>query len=176
MRNAARGFTLLEILVVLVIVSIMVSVVTLSVGSNPVRDLDREARRLMALVDLASQEAILGGRELAVDFSRESYRFASFDHETEEWLSLDDDEHFYLRELPENMELIAYVEEEQNTDPDAAVNPLVDEEALDSNRIYLLSSGEMTPFEARIKLEDGPSYLVSGDMLGTLSLKLPGEE
>lgn len=174
--RAARGFTLLEILVVLVIVSIMVSVVTLAVGTNPVRDLDREARRFMALIDLASQDAILGGRELAVDFSNEGYRFSVFDIETEAWQQLDDDEHLYPRELPENMALIAYVDDEETPDPNAGENPLVGEEGIGANRVYLLSSGEMTPFEANIKLDDGPSYTVTGDMLGSLELKLPGEE
>ncbi len=174
--RAQRGFTLLEILVVLVIVSILVSVVTLTVTTNPVRDLDREARRLMALVDLASQQAILSGRELAVDFSGEGYRFSVFDADEAKWLPMDDDEQLFPRELPENMELVAYVDNDETVDPDAGDNPLSGDEELNANRVYLLSSGEMTPFEASIQLEDGPHYTISGDMLGSLELKLPEDE
>ena len=57
MTTLPRGFTLLEIMVVLVLVGIITSFALLSVGGGPRERLAEEARRLAALVELHQQEA-----------------------------------------------------------------------------------------------------------------------
>ena len=54
------GFTLLEMMVVVVIIGIIMSFATLSIGGGDRRadELKREAQRFMALLELASSEAI----------------------------------------------------------------------------------------------------------------------
>ncbi|MBN3818736.1 prepilin-type N-terminal cleavage/methylation domain-containing protein, partial [Paraburkholderia sp. Se-20369] len=66
-RNAlrARGFTLLEMLVVLVIAGLLVSLASLSLTRNPRTDLREEAQRLALLFETAGDEAQVRARPIA---------------------------------------------------------------------------------------------------------------
>ncbi|HJU99659.1 GspH/FimT family pseudopilin [Noviherbaspirillum autotrophicum] len=72
---AARGFTLLELLVVLVIAGIMLGVVTLTALPNPQRALQDDAQRVALLMQLARDEAIVRNRPVAFEAGPERYRF-----------------------------------------------------------------------------------------------------
>ena len=64
-RSSTRGFTLLELLVVLVILAVIAATAVLSVGTLGSDDqIDREARRLVALLQLATEESLFSGRDL----------------------------------------------------------------------------------------------------------------
>ncbi|ALP54304.1 hypothetical protein Tel_14765 [Candidatus Tenderia electrophaga] len=164
--DAQRGFTILELLVVLLIIGIVVSLATLSVGGNETRVLRDEAQRLSALLELAAQDAILNARELALEVDEEAYRFVQYNVEDETWQTLADDV-FRPRELPPGIELNAVVEGQQ---PEAGKFG-----ETEATRIFILSSGEMTPFTLTLKRVDGPSYELAGDMLGGLILEGPRE-
>ena len=72
-----KGFTLIEIMVVIVIIGVVVSFITLAInngGSTPQLQ-QEEAQRLASLLTLANQEAILQAKELGVAFTSEGYRF-----------------------------------------------------------------------------------------------------
>lgn len=60
-RHAARGFTLLELLVVLVIVAMISSVVVLSLRDGLATQLEREGERLGALLEGARAQARASG-------------------------------------------------------------------------------------------------------------------
>jgi general secretion pathway protein H len=70
------GFSLIEILVVIVIIGIVMSIAMLSItlagGDNQLRD---EAQRIMSLVEVARDESLLQGREFGLEFMQDSYRF-----------------------------------------------------------------------------------------------------
>ena len=163
-RQAAGqgGFTILELLVVLVIIGIVVSLATLSVGGNESRALRDEAQRLGALLALATQEAILNAQELALEVEPRSYRFLVYDGEQwqpyEDWV-------FRPRELPQHMALSAVVEGQRPEEGAFGET--------EATRIWILSSGEMSPFTLTLALEQGPSYELTGNMLGELSLQRP---
>jgi general secretion pathway protein H len=163
-----QGFTLLELLVVLLIIGIVVSLATLSVGGNENRALHDEAQRLSALLDLASQESVLNGREMALQVDEQGYEFLIYDDDKQEWTPLEDDEVLRPRELPEDMQISAVVEGQQPEEGKFGQTQ--------ASRIWILSSGEMSPFTLSIKLKDGAVYELHGDMLGALTLKQPGAE
>jgi general secretion pathway protein H len=73
----SRGFTLLELLVVLVIAAIMTAMISMAVASAPGRDLRFEAERLSQLLALAREEAQVRGKAIRFETSVESYRFLS---------------------------------------------------------------------------------------------------
>jgi general secretion pathway protein H len=64
------GFTLLELLVVVVLISITVALVNLSARIDPERVARTEARRLSILVDHAVYESVVSGRPVAVGLGR----------------------------------------------------------------------------------------------------------
>ncbi len=73
MTGPARGFTLLEVMVVLVLIGIITSLALLSVGGGPKERLAEEGQRLAALIQLHQQEATLSGDSRGVRFSRTGY-------------------------------------------------------------------------------------------------------
>ena len=80
-RARARGFTLLELLVVTVIVAVMVALAgaQLARGTGDlVRD---DSERLAVMLQAARQEAILQGRVFAFGAARDSYRFLRLDRD-----------------------------------------------------------------------------------------------
>lgn len=73
-RPADRGFTLLELLIVVAVLGIVVTFVVLSVGSGHGRALDDAAARLLATASLVEQESILRRQPLGISFYRNAYR------------------------------------------------------------------------------------------------------
>lgn len=74
-RAAAHGFTLVELLVVLVLVGVLLAVVTLNVGGGADRALRFEAERLAQLMTLAREEAQVGGQPLRLMATADRYAF-----------------------------------------------------------------------------------------------------
>ncbi|MDR5855919.1 GspH/FimT family pseudopilin [Caballeronia sp. LZ062] len=86
-RNA--GFTLLEMLVVLVIAGLLVSLASLQLTRNPRTDLNEEAQRLALLFESAGDEAQVRARPIAWQPVEGGFRF---DIRTEDgWRPLRDD-------------------------------------------------------------------------------------
>ena len=74
-KGRSVGFTLIEIMVVLVIGSILAAVVAFSAVPSPGRALRFEADRLTQLLALAREEAQVRGRSIRFEANTESYRF-----------------------------------------------------------------------------------------------------
>ncbi len=83
------GFTLLEMLVVLVIAGLLVSLVSLQLTRNPHTDLNEEAQRLALLFESAGDEAQVRAQPIAFQLLDGGFRF---DIQTEDgWRPLRDD-------------------------------------------------------------------------------------
>jgi len=80
----ATGFSLIEILVVIVILAVTAAAVTLAVGDVGERRLARDAERLQALLGYACEQAELSGRQIGLSLDRDGYRFSRADHA--DWL------------------------------------------------------------------------------------------
>jgi general secretion pathway protein H len=69
------GFTLLELLVVLVIMGIMLGAVSINSMQSVRQRLQTDAQRVSILLQLAREEAIVRNRPTAFEASREGYQF-----------------------------------------------------------------------------------------------------
>jgi general secretion pathway protein H len=158
-----RGFTLIELMVVLVIVGVILTFVALSAGGDSrAEEMEREARRLLALLELASEEAVLRNEQLAVRFGESDYEFMILDQG--QWTPLSDDRPLRPRELPPGVRL--RLELEDNPPPS-----LVAEDS-ESPQVFLLSSGEMTPFILTFSAEETEkNFVVKASLLGRLELE-----
>ncbi len=173
----ASGFTLIEILVVVVIVGIVMTVAILSLSlAGDDRPMRREARRFMSLVDVAQDEALMQGREFGLELMTDSYRFVEYDPIGNQWSEIFGDDQLRLRQLPEQMVFELFLEDRQiSLDVEAAEMQDNDDNAsfrgIDhyTPHILIFSSGDRTPFELRIvRLLDDQSVVLQGDLLGKI--------
>jgi general secretion pathway protein H len=74
-RHQPRGFTLLELLVVMVIAGIMLGMVSFNAMPNDQQALQGEAQRIALLMQLARDEAIVRNRPIAFEAEASRYRF-----------------------------------------------------------------------------------------------------
>ena len=100
----ARGFTLLEMLVVLVVASIMLSVVTLNLLPNAQTVLREESQRLALLMENGAMSSQAGGQPLAWSGTGSSYRFWMRTKEGE-WVRIERDNLLHPRTLPKTVRI-----------------------------------------------------------------------
>lgn len=171
----ARGFTLLEVLVVVFIIGVLVSLALLSVNDRGADDrLQREARRLDALLEIAGEEAILFGVELGFELTRDGYRFLRLD--TGGWTPVNGgNSPLRPRRLAEGVTLRLIREDEKRRrlagggDDDEDGGPRPD--------LLFLSSGEITPFELSMTASGAQSrYRYEGALTGKLEMHRIAEE
>lgn len=74
MRRRCRGFTLLELMIVLVLVGVLLSMVTFAVGANPARAARQDGEAIVRLVQQLRDRAVLEGVEYGVRLSTDGYR------------------------------------------------------------------------------------------------------
>ena len=72
-----RGFTLLELLVVIVLIAVATAIISLNAVPDPRQALTEQARRLGLLLTLASDEARLRTEPIAWEGDLSGYRFVS---------------------------------------------------------------------------------------------------
>jgi len=96
------GFTLIEMLVVLVVISTLLGLV--SVNAQPgARDLlQLEAERLAQIMELAAEESRISGKSIAWTADGSGYRFWRLDAD-DEWLEIRDSDLLRARSLPPGM-------------------------------------------------------------------------
>lgn len=170
-RFKAKGFTLIEILVVVFVIGIVLTFASLSMNNSDSRVLEEEAKRLMALMRLGSQQAVLESQELAIVFKDQGYEFEQIAEN--KWLPLQDD---LLRrhQFPEQVEFELEMEGElllQN-----AISADDKEKDAQDPRIFLLSSGEMSAFTITLKNNKEQTLSLVGNESGEIQLQTPKDE
>ncbi len=184
-RSPQPGFTLIEILVVIVVIGIIVSIGMLSLGVlGDDRHLRREAFRIGSLLEVAQDEAVMQGREFGLEVMLTSYRFVEFDPFQRLWAEVQTDDVFRARQLPDGIEfdllledksILLEIDAEDLSDPDAKDNSNSRDEF--SPHILIFSSGDSTPFQLRIlDRERDYSVILTGDLVGSIEVMTESEK
>ena len=127
--NACRsgGFTLAEILVVLIVIGIAAGLTYAQLDVDPRQTLEREGRRFAGALEHAALLAQWKNQTLGVSANGGAYRFwrrgSQSDGEGERWLALSDDDVLAPRALPASMIAMPRLYAGQPV-PDEAVLPL----------------------------------------------------
>jgi general secretion pathway protein H len=168
MRN--KGFTLVEILVVVVIMAVVISLTVLSVNSTG-RDsqLDEESRRIEGLVGLLHERALLEGRDFGMRIEPTAYEFVMYDTRIDRWMPFDQEHEFRKRDLPKGVSFQLMLDS-QIVVIKAVDHNLSSDQAPPAPQVAIAASGEGTPFRLTL-LRDAThaQASVDGDALGKIS-------
>lgn len=176
-KRQSRGFTLIEILVVIVIVGTVLSIVVLSTGIIPDdEEILTERTRITALLETVQDEAMMQGREFGLEIMTSAYRFVEFDPLTRQWMEVPNDELYRLRELPEGIEFELYIDDKRiqlNSDPKKFKDPngmnLTAATQTFVPHLYIFASGEASAFELRLHRPlTRKEIIMRGDILGEI--------
>lgn len=167
-RRTQAGFTLIEMLVVVLIIGVVMSFVSLSLNpSGPADRMDTDARRLDALARTAADDAILYGREIGLDITRNGYRFLRLGDDGWQVINVPDSP-LRARELSEGV-VLSLVERDENAPRLAAGSD--DEDAV-RPEAFFLSSGEAVPFALEISARGVDHFFrLTGEANGTLAME-----
>jgi general secretion pathway protein H len=166
----SKGFTLVEILVVVTIIAVVISITVLSMNTTG-RDsqLDEESRRIEGLVGLLHDRALLEGRDFGLRLEPAAYEFVVYDPRRDRWMMMDQDREFRHRELPKGVSF------QLQLDSQTVVLKPIDRNFSSDNpppnpQVAIAASGEGTPFRL-ILLRDTTQAkaAVDGDALGKVS-------
>jgi general secretion pathway protein H len=181
--RAAGGFTLLEVLMVVLVVGILSSVVVLGIGSGGAgRHLPEEGQRLAALIEQAANEAVMQNQEYGLRVTDRGYGFLCLDEAKQRWRACNDDI-FRERELPEGLELrlvragtIKGLPSEEKDGDDRQRRQEEGDEPRITPDIFLLSSGETSAASIELRVVEDPDQRseVSLDEVGRVSLEGAG--
>jgi general secretion pathway protein H len=148
----ASGFTLLEVLVVVVILAVLVSLVTVRIAPDSRQSLREEATRLAAVLGHAHDEAVVTGAALAWQPDANGYRFVRRDPDRV-WRAVDGDAALRARAFAAGVQLAAVETPERTTNatpaivilPTGASGPFRITLALESHRVRVTSDGRGRP-------------------------------
>jgi general secretion pathway protein H len=137
-RCAARGFTLLELLIVLVIAGILLGMIAFNAMPGERQALQNEAQRLASLMQLARDEAIVRNRPIAFEAEGERYRFLIRDGQ--KWTAVTEDE--MLRERQFERYPLTLTMSPPVADPDQPLRIVFGREPVDKPFLLTLSAGD----------------------------------
>lgn len=165
-----KGFTLIEILLVIVVIGFMVTAVQINFSANkPLAKLEQEAARFASVFNLAAEYGLLNNIELGLFIQNGQYQFVGFDGVR--WSPLPDNQALANHQIPENMEIILSFDDLPIEEPTLINRELFepDDDTLEEMReqqdneeekpliipqVYLLSGGDITPFSVEFSLTD----------------------
>lgn len=133
------GFTLLEVLVVVVFLAVLVSLATVRLAPDPRQSLREEATRLAAVLDHAHDEAIVTGVVFAWQPDANGYRFVRRDPDRV-WRAVDRDAALRARTFATGVQLANVETPERTTNATPA--------------IVILPTGTSGPFRITLALDD----------------------
>jgi type II secretion system protein H len=133
MARAQRGFTLIEIMVVVVIIGILVIGAILSLGATGKDSgLEQERDRLAALIAYGRERGAMLTLEYGIRCGQHGYRFAFYDNRLMQWTPESVDDTLRLRRLPAGLQFRLLIEGKQI---------VLDDKALQTNPSAALPAG-----------------------------------
>ena len=184
MNNKAQGFTLIEMMLVIVLIGLMASVVQYSAGGDQQEALlKKTSLRFAAVFDVAAEYSMLNNVELGLYVDKTSYQFLAYDGTR--WTDVGDNDLLVTTPLPEGVKIKLELEDLPIDEPLLFDPQQYDEDSLFANegdlfdeaeesdndegkqgkkkkkripQVYILSGGDLTPFSLTFYLSEELSY------------------
>ena len=176
LRGEESGFTFIEVFIVMAIIAILAGTVVLhSIGTDHDRNLQTEAERLAALIELARTEAMSRNESWGLFVREKQYGFKIYDEVNGVWQAPLKTT-FRVRDAPPDIAFSLRVEELPRSDdafdpfPEASEPPKKEQirdarGKKDTNipRVLILASGEQTPFLIGVEMRGHTPWSVASD-------------
>jgi len=162
----SRGFTLIELMVVIVIIGLVAAGALLSLGGTG-RDsqLERERDRLTALIDYVRERATLQTVEYGLRCQQGGYQFVMYDSRQSLWAEDPLDESLRARTLPAGLAIGLSVEGKKIVLPPPKTTKKGEIDL--TPQLMLFSNGDLTPFKLTLeRTGTGHSTEISSDKQG----------
>ncbi len=182
-----KGFTLLEVLVVIALIGLIISSVQFNFsGKRPEDTLKRVSHQFTALFENAANYGLLNNVELGLYIDKNSYRFLGYDGI--KWNEIAQQDWLARQELPEGVTLTLRLDDLPIEEPllfDSSVftekneeflsYQSVDEDTVQEKKflpqVYMLSGGDITPFSLTFHFNEEASLY---DDLSELGYRVTG--
>ncbi|EAS40806.1 type II secretion system protein GspH [Photobacterium profundum] len=186
MKKRVAGFTLIEMMLVLVLLATSAVAVIISLPESKEDKVKDEAARFHQLVQLLGEDALLNGVDYGIRIERHRYQFLELTRN--DWQPIKESKFFTEVDVGEDINLRVEIGGYSWQDKDRLFKPgsLFDEdmfaEQTDKNKIkppqvVVMASGEYTPFTLDFEVDGQNQFWhVQADELGQLFLLHPGEE
>ncbi|MGF1911677.1 type II secretion system minor pseudopilin GspH [Vibrio kasasachensis] len=188
-----KGFTLLEVLLVVALLAVTVTVVVFSLPNNQRDEANLQARSLWHRLQLLNEEALLSGRNFGLRVDEENSRYYLQQLDEKGWKALVLDRIPYETQFQKNVSVKFSLGGSIWQDQARLFNPsslfdetmfaeaeLEEKKILPQPEVFFMSSGEVTPFSIAIypsnsEIEQS-AWLVVAKENGQIILLAPGEQ
>jgi general secretion pathway protein H len=169
----ARGFTLLELMIVVFVIGLVTAGVVISFsGENRDEQLEREADRLDALFDYVREQAELQTRDYGFRINRRGYSFVVFDVLANQWRPAEEDDALRERPFPAGIETEVVVEGRKVV-LEAKKKDIEDY----MPQVMIFSNGDISSFEVSLHRDEDREARarIYSDESGNVNLLQPGQ-
>ncbi len=183
--NHQRGFTIIEILFVMVIIALTANLVVYSIDDSQEEELEQAALALQTSINFASEYAILNQKQLGLYVDDNKYEFLTY--ADQKWQPLDEAEGILKAKEFAPPFLLTLNQEDLPWAQDSLLNEVDwkqllgvdDDDFLELQKmtipqVMILSSGEISPFQIRLELqspdEELVPYIIEGEFMAPVSL------
>ena len=161
-RKQAGGFTLLELMLVILLIGLLATMVTLNfTGASRQEKLDDEAFRFQQVTQFIAETAVLKQQEWGLYVQADRYGFLYYDNNENKWLAAEEPKAVAAHKMPENLSLTLELEglagedtnllaqlDWQTEDEEEIAQPQSEKPELPVlPQVFILSSGEISPFK-----------------------------
>jgi general secretion pathway protein H len=179
-----KGFTLLEVLVVIALIGLIISSIQFNFsGKRPEDTLKKVSYQFSGIFETAANYGLLNNIELGLYVDKKSYRFLGFDGQ--KWNEIDQQDWLSTQELPEGVTLTLSLDDLPIAEPllfDSSIFNDQNEEYLSFKaieeakkaeeekqllpQVYILSGGDITPFSLTFHFSEEVSFYDEVSELG----------
>ena len=154
-----HGFTLVEIVVVMVIFAIIVTMATISIGDPQVKRMQQNSERVATLIQLAKEQAIFNSQDYALSLWESGYAFYVLRENG--WTAVSNDRIFRQRELPDGLAFNLYLDD---------IKVILAPEDKQKPQVFITSDGEISPFKLDITDQRDWRFQIEFDEIGEFTI------
>ncbi|MFV0574777.1 MAG: type II secretion system minor pseudopilin GspH [Vibrio sp.] len=179
-----QGFTLLEVLLVVVVMAMTAMAVVQTLPTSKANQAKEESARFFQRLQLLSDDAVLNGLDYGVRFDEQKATYVYMQLTEDGWEEVAESKYFTSTEMPEDLKYVFELGGDEWNDDDRLFKEedFFEDETKKPKppQVFVLSSGEVTPFTLSFVTNTSDnsdqSWRVAVNEAGVIHLLEPGEK